>query len=156
MALEDAEQDRDNLRYQLSERKRENDKLSERLSCLSPNYDTSKKDLEGVITQRDKLRKQVESLTRDLRTTKEKNATVNITTTSGRDSQSEKSTSRAEMTELKAEISRLKKDGGDVVKERDRLAKENGELRSKLDHVEGRVRSLEMECRRYSITTTES
>lgn len=143
MALEDAEQDRDNLRYKLSESKRENDKLSERLSCFGPNYDTSKREIEGVIVQRDKLRKQVESLDRELRLTQEK-----LMSAVSKDSQRDKTPAGAEVSELKAELSRLRQERQALTKERDRLADDNGELRGKLERMEARVHGLEMECQR--------
>ena len=143
LALEDAEQDRDNLRYKLSESKRENDKLSERLSCLGPNYDTSKREIEGVIVQRDKLRKQVENLERDVRLTREKLASV-----SGSNGKGEKTPAGAEVSELKSELSRLRQERQNMAKERERLTDENGELRVKLERMEARVHSLEMECQR--------
>ena len=143
MALEDAEQDRDNLRYKLSESKRENDKLSERLSCLGPNYDTSKREIEGVIVQRDKLRKQVESLDRELRLTQEK-----LMSAVSKDSQRDKMLAGAEVSELKAELSRLRQERQALTKERDRLVDDNGELKVKLERMEARVHGLEMECQR--------
>jgi chromosome segregation ATPase len=144
LALEDAEQDRDNLRYKLSESKRENDKLSERLSCLGPNYDTSKREIESVIAQRDKLRKLVDVRDRELRLAQEK--LVSVAGSAGKDPQREKST--AEVSELKSELSRLRQERQSVAKERDRLADENGELQAKLERMEARVHNLEMECQR--------
>ena len=144
-ALEDAEQDRDNLRYKLSESKRENDKLSEKLSCFGPNYDASKRQIEGIIAQREKLKKQVESLERDLRVTREK--LVSTTVISRGEPQRETGPSE-ELSDLKAELSRVRQESQGVAKERERLVEENGELRSKVDRMEGRVHSLEMECQR--------
>ena len=118
------------------------------MSCLGPNYDISKREIESVIVQRDKLRKQVESLNRDLRLAQEKLVSV----AGSRDLQREKS-SGAEVSELKAELSRLRKDGQSLAKERERLVEENGELRSKHERVESRVHSLEMECQRYNTHT---
>ncbi|CAI8046659.1 Disks large homolog 2 [Geodia barretti] len=144
IALEDAEQDRDNLRYKLSESQRENDKLSERLSCLGPNYDTSKREIESVIAQRDKLRKQVDVRDRELRLAQEK--LVSVAGSTGNDHQREKTT--AEVSELKSELSRLRKERQSVAKERDRLTDENGELQAKLERMEARAHNLEMECQR--------
>lgn len=144
-ALEDAEQDRDNLRYKLSESKRENDKLSEKLSCLGPNYDTSKREIEGVIAQRDKLRKQVESLDKDLRIARERLASFGD---DGMKPQRENSPTEAELSDLKAELSHLKQENQSMTKERDRVTEENGELKSKMEKMEGRMQSLEMECQK--------
>ena len=146
LALEDAEQDRDNLRYKLSESKRENDKLSERLSCLGPSHNTSKREIENVISQRDKLKKQVESLSRELRLAQEKVASARS------EPQREKSQREGEVSELKAELSHMKQEGQNLTKERERLAEENGDLRSKLERAEARIHSLEVECRRWALS----
>ena len=106
---------------------------------MGPNRDTPRREVEGIISQRDKLRKQVESLDRELRLAHEKLASA---AASGRNEpQRERSRVDVEVSELKAELSRLRQEGHSVVKERDRLAEENGELRSKVDR-------LEMECQR--------
>ena len=142
-ALEDAEQDRDNLRYKLSESKRENDKLSERLACLGPNYDSSKRQVENVIDQRDKLRKQAEILDRELRVTREK-----LASTASVEPRKQAGPSEAELSDLKAELSHAEQENQGLAEDRDRLVEENGELKSKVERMEGRLHGLEIECQR--------
>ena len=66
--LDESEQDRDNLRFKLSEYKRGNDRLNEMLACIGPNSDSSKREIEKIIEERDQLRAQVNGPRRESQT----------------------------------------------------------------------------------------
>lgn len=53
--LECAIQDRDGYKYKVTELQRENQRLSEKIHSLAPTYDSSKKELDNIIDQRDRL-----------------------------------------------------------------------------------------------------
>ena len=53
--LECAVQDRDSYKYKVTELQRENQRLSEKIHSLAPTYDSSKKELDNIIDQRDRL-----------------------------------------------------------------------------------------------------
>ena len=56
------------MRYKLSEYKRENERLNEKLACMGPNYDSSKREIDRIIDQRDQLRARVNELKQDNKT----------------------------------------------------------------------------------------
>ena len=53
--LECAVQDRDSYKYKVTELQRENQRLTEKIRSLAPTYDSSKKELDNIIDQRDRL-----------------------------------------------------------------------------------------------------
>lgn len=140
--MEEADQDRHNLRYKLSESKREKDKLSEKLACLGPNQ-SSQRQIENVINQRDKLKKQIGELEKELRVTRERLASVG-------NGEPPKPTgpSKTEFLDMKAELSQLRQDNQSLLEERERLTHQKNDMRSKIEQLESKVCGLEIECKR--------
>lgn len=75
-SLEEGEQDRDTLRYKLSEYKRENDRLNEQLSCLGPSQERSKREVGKIMEQRDTLRQKFAELKQEYQVRKPRTSLI--------------------------------------------------------------------------------
>ena len=71
-SLEEAEQDRHDLRYKLSVYKRENERLKEQHSYTGGSNESGKQELDKLIEQRDKLNLKVAELKRENHATLDK------------------------------------------------------------------------------------
>ncbi len=63
--LEHAVQDRDDLKYQVSELQRENERYSDKIKSLSPNVNASQRDMETFLKQKDELINTVSELQKE-------------------------------------------------------------------------------------------
>ena len=98
-----------------------------------------------MIDQRDKYRKQVGEMEREVQALKEKLASGARVRPEG---QKQDGPSEAELNNLRMELSRLKQESQSIAEERDRLAEENNGLRKNVETLETRIHRLEMECQR--------
>ena len=58
-------QDRDGLKYQITELQRENQRLGDKLQSISPNFSASKREVESLSEQTDKLKATISELQKE-------------------------------------------------------------------------------------------
>ena len=142
MNLEEAEQDRDNLRYKLSERKREVDRLKEQLACLGPN--DSKREITRIMAERDTLRSKLNEVKQEKHAIQEKLKQANKSL----ETLKTQSPVDQRVSELHLQVSSLQKTVENTQKERDQLAELNNDLKRKLEMADMQCREMDSECQR--------
>ncbi len=145
MSLEEAEQDRDSLRYKLSERKREVDRLKEQLMLLGPNQDNTKREITKIIAERDSLRSKLTELKQEKQAVHERLKQANKSIESHKTPQS---SVEQRASELQLQVNSFQKIVETTRKEKDEMTEENNDLRRKLEMADMQVRELDGECQR--------
>ncbi|XP_064405216.1 disks large homolog 5-like isoform X2 [Halichondria panicea] len=151
ISLEEMEEDRNDLRYMLTEKKREVERLNEQMACLGPTQESSKQEVSRVLHERDQLRSRLIERKRDNQKLQEKLSNANRMLEAGKGD----APTDQRVAELQSQVSGLQHQLSLVQRDRDSFSEANTQLKRSLDISDAKIRELDSERLRLSQMVTE-